>query len=60
MIDAILFDEQRHSEHQHDITIIKERITHIEHLINYRLDEINKKLDALSDNYYEHIKELIL
>ena len=60
MIDAILFDEQRHSAHEQDITIMQERITHIEQLINYRLDEINKKLDTLTENFFEHIKELSL
>ena len=57
MIDAILYDEQRHSSNEQVISVMQERVANLELLISYRLDEINSKLESISDKFFEHIQE---
>lgn len=60
MIDAILYDEQRHSSNEQVISVMQERVANLELLISYRLDEISSKLENISDKFFEHIKECSL
>lgn len=60
MIDAILFDEQRHSAYNQELSVMQERLANVELMISYRLDEINNKLESISDKFYEHMKECTL
>lgn len=57
MIDAILFDEQRHSVHEQEISVMQERLANVELIISYRLDEISNKLENISDKFFEHLQE---
>ena len=59
MINAILYDEQRHSAHEQEISVMQERLANVELIISYRLDEISSKLENISDKFFEHIQETI-
>jgi ribonucleotide reductase beta subunit family protein with ferritin-like domain len=59
MINAILYDEQRHSTHEQEISVMQERVANLELLISYRLDEISSKLENISNKFFEHIQETV-
>ncbi|OGU40531.1 MAG: hypothetical protein A2X61_13655 [Ignavibacteria bacterium GWB2_35_12] len=57
LIDAIQNNEQRHSAHEQEISVMQERLANVELIISYRLDEISSKLENISDKFFEHIQE---
>ncbi len=49
MKNALLEQEKRHSAHEKNISLLKEKTDYIESAIKFRLDEMNARIEKISD-----------